>query len=131
MVDLATDLRRIGIIQADHAKAALLEALVLRKRGADLPYADDDHAPVALEAEDATHALRELRHLVAEPALAEGAEEGKVFPNLRGGRAAASGQLFAGYRREPRRLEFLEEAQIERQATNGRIGDSLQWRGGL
>ena len=126
IVDLAPDLRRIRVVEPDHPKAALLKSLVLRERGADLSDADDDHAPVALEPQNAPHALRELGHLIAEPALSERAEKGEILSHLRGGRAASRRQLFAGDGRESRVLEFLEKSQVQGQSANGGIGDPLQ-----
>ena len=72
---------------------------------------------------------RELGDRVAEPALAEGAEEREVLPDLRRRRAAVVGQLVAGGGREAARLELLQVAQVHRETADGRVGDALHGGG--
>jgi hypothetical protein len=125
-IDLSPDLRGIGIVETDNAKSALAESFVLRERRADLPHADDDDAPVAIEAEDLPHALRELVDGISETTLPERAEKGEILSHLRRGGAASGSQFIAGHGGLPRLLEFFEKAKVERESTNGGIGDPLQ-----
>jgi len=80
------------------------------------------------EAEDVAQAGCQLGNRVPQPAFSEGAEERKVLPHLRRGCPAAGGQLFRADRAGPLLLERLEGAQIEREASDGRLGDSGHFR---
>ena len=70
-------------------------------------------------------AVDELGDGVAEPALAERPEEGEVLPHLGRRRPAAPRQLFAGNGRGSPILEFLEEAEVDREAADGGFCDAF------
>ena len=62
--------------------------------------------------------LEQLGYRIAETTLAERAEEGEVFPDLRRGRAAELRELVAGYRRRSSAMNVFEEAEIEGKPAN-------------
>ena len=84
------DFAGILVVDRGDVEAALLEAVVLDERAAHSPRPHQHDAVAAFEPEDIADAASQLGDGVAEAALAEGAEEGKVFPDLgRGGAAQA------------------------------------------
>ena len=115
----------IVVVGAGDDEPALLEAVVAGQRRTDLAGADDDHPPVASQAEDLPQPSRQFGHRVAKSALAEGAEKGEVLPHLSGGRAAPLGELIARDRGQAATLEILEKSEVGGQPANGRIGNTF------
>src|SRR2546430_16496240 len=100
--------------------------VIRRQRTADPPGADEDDAIGALEPEDLPEPTRELGHGVAEPALAEGAEEREVLAHLRRRGGAAAGELGGGNGGMALRVELLEEPQIQGEPSHRALGDLPQ-----
>src|SRR5690606_20897996 len=119
------DLVRIAVVDTDDVEAARAEAAVLRKRRADLAGADDDDRPLLFETEDLANGGQQVLDRVAKPALAEGSEEGEVLPDLCRRGAARACELAGGDGRLAARVELLEEAEIEREATDRGFSDLL------
>src|SRR5205814_1340034 len=115
------DLVRVGVVGGEDVEAALAEPAIGHERRPDLAGPDDDDLPLLAESEDLPQTAGELGHRVAQPALAEGPEEGQVLPDLGGRGPTPPGQLIAGDGGEPSRLEILQKPQVRRKSANCRI----------
>src|SRR2546430_12580557 len=82
-VPAGADLARVFVIDRRDMEAALPKPGILGQRPADAPGADQHDSIGPLEPQDLPQPTRELGHGVAEPALAEGAEEREVLAYLR------------------------------------------------
>src|SRR5256885_13338438 len=122
-VPARADLLRVAVVDGADVKAALAKAGILRQRAADATRPNHHHTVRTLEAQDFAESDSERGDRVAETAFAEGAEEGKVFPDLRGGGAAAAGGLGGGDGFVALGLRLLQGAQVQRHAPYRALGD--------
>src|SRR6266581_3607544 len=122
-VPARADLLRILVVDRGDVEAALPEAGVLDQGAADAAGADEDDVIGAAQAEDVADLGGELGDRVAEAALAERAEEGEVFADLRRGGAAAPRQLGGGNRGLALGGELLEKPEVEREPPHGALGN--------
>ena len=106
-------------------EAAVAEAPVLHQRPAHLPRAYQHDAVGSLQPEDVADPGGQLDDAVAQPALAERAEEGEVFADLGRRGAAQLGQLSRGDGGAVASLRgpLLEEPEVERQPAHRAVGD--------
>src|SRR4051794_7384905 len=122
-VPLPADLARVAVEDGDDIEPALAEAAVLDQRTADLPRPDQRDPVAPLEPQNFPETVGQLGHRIPQAALAERAEEGEVLPHLRRGGAATRGERAGAYGGHALPLEFLEEAQIQREPPDSRLGD--------
>src|SRR5207247_2035949 len=122
-VPAGADLARVFVIYRRDMEAALPKPRILGQRPADAPGAHQHDSIGPFEPQDLPQPTRELGHGVAEPALAEGAEEREVLAHLgrRGG--AAAGELGGGDGGVALRVELLEEPQIQGEPSHRALGD--------
>src|SRR2546429_6225576 len=103
--------------------SALPKAGVLHERAADAARAHQHDAVVAAQAQDVADAGGELGDGIPQAALTERAEEREVLPHLRGGRAAAPGELGRGDAGLALGVELLEDPQVQREPSHRGLGN--------
>src|SRR5262245_19201651 len=122
-VGAGADLLGILVVNRRDVEAMLAEAAVVQQRPAHLPRSDEHDAMRALESQDLADPARQLRHRIAEPALAERAEERQVFAHLRRGGAAAARQLGGADGGQSLCRGMLEKTEVEREAADRGVRD--------
>src|SRR5207247_224572 len=114
-VPARADLARVPVVNRRDVEAALPKPRVLHQRPADASRPDEHDAVRPLQPQDVAQARGELGDGVAEPPLAERAEEREILTHLRRRGRAAAGELGGGDGGLAQCVELLEEPQVQRE----------------
>ena len=125
------DLVGIVVVDANDPESALVEATVIGQRRAELPGTDDDHLPLALEAENFSKVRRHFVDGIPQATLAEGPEERQILAYLCRGGPAEMREFVTGGRLLALSVEIFEVPEVRRKASDGRFGDAFHGRVGV
>lgn len=125
------DLVGIVVVDANDPESALVEATVIGQRRAELPGTDDDHLPLALEAENFPKVRRHFVDGVPQATLTEGPEERQILAYLCRGGSAEMREFVTGGRVLALSVEIFEVPEVRRKASDGRFGDAFHGRVGV